>query len=306
MRRRAGAGGPGWLTRMVAATPVGGALVLSFDGLANLARGCRIDGWLAFLWPITLDATGVVASLIWLDYRMPEDARRAARWLALTAIVLSVGGNGLWHWLIDLHQRPHVLVQIAVGAVPPLVLFAMLHVLQLASRRPAGQPLAAGRRSAPAERPAAVDWLARLTITTRTSGQPATALELPVLSIAGQPADPITERVSAPDSQPALALADRHAAAIAVPASQVAPKLADRLALWTTHVRVKPGPASGRTWTRHIDRARAVLADQPEIGRPALATALGIPTSQARKLLDHLRPNQPALPAGDLQEITSG
>lgn len=278
--------GPGWLVRLVAATPVGGALVLSFNGLAALARACRIDGWLAFLWPVTLDATGVVASLIWLDGRMPDDARRAARWLALTAIVLSVGGNGLQHWLIDLGQRPHVIVQIGVGSVPPLVLFAMLHVLQLATRRPA-RPAASRqpvRLASPVTSPA---WLERMTVTIRPVAEPLGALAVPSLPI-NQPPAP---------ARLALTLADRLR--VVIPASQPARRnghrpasqaTTDQPALAATRV-----PAGG--WRDHIEAASQVLAAKPGIGRPALAEELGVPESQARKLLDHLstEANQPAL-----------
>lgn len=271
--------GPNPLTRIVAAAPVGGALILSFNGLAELARLSRIDGWLAYLWPVTLDATGVVASLIWLDQKLPADARRSARWLALIAIVLSVAGNGLLHWLIDLGQRPHTFVQIGVGSVPPLVLFAMLHVLQLAYRRPASQrqtgqpgtrPVGHAGQPAPAS-PA--DWLARLVVHTTPAGSPAGVLTLPAPTIVGLAADPIPEPVSEPGSQPARVLADR-------------------LAL-VTRVRQPASPATAvfGAWKAHIDRAREVVARDPDIGRPALATELDVPESQARKLLAYLKAN---------------
>lgn len=234
--------GPNPLTRIVAAAPVGGALILSFNGLAELARLSRIDGWLAYLWPVTLDATGVVASLIWLDQKLPADARRSARWLALISIVLSVAGNGLLHWLIDLGQRPHTFVQIGVGSVPPLVLFAMLHVLQLAYRRPASEP--------------------------------------------DQPASAPDESTSAPD-QPAPAVASA-----AAPADPPPRALADRLAL-VTHVRSQPASPAAvfGAWKVHIERARQAVDRDPDIGRPALAAELGVPESQARKLLAHIKSN---------------
>jgi hypothetical protein len=271
--------GPGWLVRLVAALPVEGALVISFSGLAQLARACRIEGWLAYLWPVTLDATGVVASLIWLDQRMPADARRAARWLAASTIVLSVAGNGLWHWLIDLGQRPHVLVQIGVGSVPPLVLFALLHVLALAHRRPTGPPAARPAVGTGAERPPG-PW-SGLVVTVRPPASPASAASVPTL----------------PELAP-----------LGLP---VRPALADRLAIVIPASQPARAPASPRTrpagvWTEHIGRARQVLDEYPATGRQALADALGIPTSQARQLLDRLRqPDQPAAPAGQTIEETA-
>lgn len=299
----------GWRVRgLVAAVPVGGALVLSFDGLAALARACRIDGWLAYLWPVTLDATGVVASLIWMDARAPVAARRAARWLALAAIVLSVSGNGLWHWLIETAHRPHVLVQIAVGSVPPLVLFAMLHVLQLAGRHPVGHQTPAP--PAPATRadtrPPANPWTGLVVMVTAppTTGEPAGVLDLPPAP-AHQPGHPPT---SVPAHQTAHPPAHQAAGAggwpgVGPPADRVVPATGTR----PHTIRHAPGAPPARpggtrhpaTWRDHLDTARQVLAEQPAIGRLALATRLGIPGNQARQLLEHLRAAAPEPTASD-------
>lgn len=242
-----------WPVRLVAAIPVAGALVLSFSNLADLARSARFESWLAYLWPGTLDATGVVASLIWLDAAMPADARRGAMRLALAAIALSIAGNSLRHWLLDTGQRPHVIIQMAIAAVPPAVLFLMLHVLHLAQRapaRPAGvqqddptvqqlaSPAMVGDPPASSDRPAHLD------------GQ---VTPVPLPATTGQP----------------LALA----------AGQVPP------------VQLVKASRPAGTWHDHIEAAEAVLAEQPGIGRPALRKALGdIPDRQARHLLEHLRP----------------
>lgn len=291
MSRRTERYGPGWLVWLVSTPVVASAVVLSFAGLTALARACQIDGWLAYLWPVSVDATGIAATLIWLNHhRAPADARRAARWLALSAIGLSIGGNSLQHWLVAGGHQPHVLVQMAVGAVPPMVLAAMLHVLQLATRRPASQPATRPARlvvaaSQPASAPGTA-WLSRLVVTTTPAGHPSAVLTMPAPAIAGQPVDPIDQPVSHPDSQPARVLADRLAV--------------------VTQIRRRPArtrPASG-AWMEHLDQAREVVATEPGIGRPALAKALGVPTSQARKLLDHIA-NQPAATAGDDQKETS-
>jgi type IV secretory pathway VirB10-like protein len=243
----------GWRVGLVSVIPVVGALVLSFSALADLARASRIDGWLAYLWPGTLDATGVVASLIWLDNRMPADARRAARRLALAAIVLSIAGNGLQHWLVAGSHQPHVTVQMGVAAVPPAVLFGMLHALHLA-----------GRRQEPA------------------ADQPASEMQ------------PAAAQPHPADVTAVAHRADEDAAATSLPATPARPELADqqRLAIPASDGQPASQRPASQPWRAHIQEASQILDNQPDIGRPALAKALGIPTSQARKLIDHLR--QPA------------
>ena len=197
-------GGPGWLVRWLAALPVGGSLVLSFAGLAELAGASRVAGPLVYLWPLSLDAAGAVASLVWLDRRLPVEARRAARWLALVTIVLSVAGNSLWHWLIELAQRPHVGVQMAVGAVPPLVLFAMLHVLVLAHGDHRDQPTASQppRQARPRARlPISQRDVVLITrVTARRAVGPGGVLALPPTS--GQLADQPARLASPPPASP--------------------------------------------------------------------------------------------------------
>ncbi|WP_199444478.1 DUF2637 domain-containing protein [Umezawaea beigongshangensis] len=277
MSRRPGRERLGLLVRLFAAVPIGGSLVLSFSGLAGLARLSRIDGWLAYLWPLSLDATGVVATAVWLDARMPHEVRRAARWLALTAIVLSVAGNSLYHWLIDGGHRPHVAVQMGVGSVPPLTLFALLHVLQLAAR--AVRPPAKTRAAEPASPrpPAGNPWAGRVIVVTSPAGDPHTVLATPASPPAPRLDLSDRLRVVIPASQPARA----------IPASQRQPAPGD--------------------WQRHLDAARQVIAEHPSIGRPALAARLSelaghdVPTSQARQILAHLR-NQTSQLAIDHEE----
>lgn len=294
----------GWRVRQLVSTiPVAGALVLSFNGLAALARACRIDGLLAYLWPVTLDATGVVASLIWMDEHAPARARRAARSLALAAIVLSVSGNGLWHWLLDTGQRPHVLVQIAVGSVPPLVLFAMLHVLQLARADAPPEPAAttpapdlAGERAG-----VATSGWTGLVVTVRyppAPVEPAGVLDLP-------PLPPATSHQQVTSPPPVVGvLAGGHQVSpgthqtepverLALPAGggHQAPAARHLARPPAGHPTTRPGEHQrvATTWHAHIDAAARVVATNPAIGRTALATRLSLPTNQARQLLAHLR-----------------
>ncbi|TCO57180.1 DUF2637 domain-containing protein [Actinocrispum wychmicini] len=305
-----------WPVRLVAVIPVAGALVLSFSNLADLARSARFDGWLAYLWPGTLDATGVVASLIWLDITMPGDARRAASRLALAAIALSIAGNSLRHWLLDAGQRPYVVVQMAIAAVPPAVLFLMLHVLHLAQRRPAAviqppasQPVSARppvdqRGQDPARWPATgPTWTGRVIVIPAVTSHPlATSPRQP----AGQPWLGLAEAGSAipvnsatptttnhtgqrpanghPVQPPGLPAATGHPAT----ASQSPTPPPDPPTSIEPVSQQRPPARTGGQWRDHLDAATRIVADHPDIGRPSLASQLGIPTSQARKLLDHL------------------
>ncbi|WP_170212196.1 DUF2637 domain-containing protein [Saccharothrix australiensis] len=271
--------GPGWLVWLLATPVIGSAVVLSFAGLAELARACRIAGWLVYLWPVSLDATGVVATLIWLDRRAPTDARRAARLLALAAIALSIGGNSLWHWLVARGYQPEVWVQMAVGAVPPMVLAATLHVLQLAARRQVrpDQPTDQPDRSTGQPSDRAPGWAGRVVVTTAAPPRPSAVVELPPVVVAGLPVDPIGHPVSDPTTRPARVLAER-------------------LAVINQPNRPPTSALAGRrgAWRDLVAPARAIVTDQPGIGRHALAQALSarlgqtIPASQARKVLDHL------------------
>jgi len=267
LRGRSQAATLSWPVRLVAVIPVVGALILSFSNLADLARSARFDGWLAFLWPGTLDATGVVASLVWLNATMPDDARRAARHLALAAIALSVAGNSLRHWLLDIGQRPHVVIQMAIAAVPPAVLFAMLHVLHLAQRRlatPASLATATVAQCDQAGRAAA--------------DQPAMAT--------GWPGQVTLARVD-----------DASAVAASQPPDTATPALVDQphLAIPAASQPASPAsPAGSTSWRDHIPAARQAIADQPDLGRARLAAKLGIPPSQARHLLNHMHQEETA------------
>lgn len=270
------AAGPGWLARLAAALPATSALVLSFDGLSALARASRIADRLAYLFPIALDATGVVASVIWLDRRMPADARRAARLLALATILLSISGNGLWHWLVETGTRPHVAVQIAVGAVVPAILFGLGHVWQLANRRPADQPGPASPRPArPAGQPGPAIVVHGLHV---SHTQPGPAPSPTVLTwpgpraLIGQPTPPASQ----PADQPAPA--SRPVTAAGQPGQPV-----------TGLASLPAAPGQPGAWRSYLDPARPLVAAQPGIGRTALAAELRVPESIARKVLDHLR-----------------
>lgn len=268
----------GWPVRLFAAGPVGSALVLSFANLADLARASRIEGWLAYLWPVTLDATGVVATLIWLNPGMPNDARRSAMRLALAAIIVSILGNSLMHWLLDSGQRPHVIIQMIVaGAVPPSVLFMMLHVLHQAIRP--GQPASDDQ---PGDQQP------------ETASQPEPARPTPADDRAPATGLDTTRK---PDSAETPSLATVTATAARADQASQPDQIGPASQPGQTHLAIPPGqPAASPTpakhraagWRTHIDAAGRIVASQPDIGRLALARELDVPESQARKLLAHL------------------
>ena len=135
-------------------TVAGAAAVLSFAALRDLAALCGFGPALAPLLPVTVDAGAAVASLVWLGRWAPGPARRFARGLALALLGGSVAGNALGHGLVAYSARPHWLVVVAVSAVAPAVLGAVVHLATLATlatHTPATG--VAGQASAPDHRP---------------------------------------------------------------------------------------------------------------------------------------------------------
>lgn len=130
------------------------AAVLSFASLRDLAVRCGTAVWLAWLLPVCLDAAGMVSTRLWLAPTSPAAARRSARSLALVMIGLSIIGNGLDHVLTAYGWRPAWWMLVAVAAVPPAVLGAVVHLAVLATgsdREPvaATEPAAAPPQPAP-------------------------------------------------------------------------------------------------------------------------------------------------------------
>ncbi|WP_160148951.1 DUF2637 domain-containing protein [Amycolatopsis alkalitolerans] len=109
------------------------AAALSFDTLLDLVRRSGTAGWLAPLFPVCLDAAGIGATQLWLSPAMSTRTRRSARTLALAMIFLSIVGNSLDHALVAYGWRPSWLVLVAVAAVPPAVLGAVVHLAVLAT-----------------------------------------------------------------------------------------------------------------------------------------------------------------------------
>lgn len=148
---------------------VGGAAVLSFNSSRDLADMCGFNGWLSWVWPVCLDAVAYTSTRIWLSRTTDNDTRRYARHLALIAISLSLGANGLDLFLNVEKLAPVWGVVLLVGAIPPATLAAVIHMLVMrrgltttrktrtapkTTTTPAPKPKTAPAVPAPAETPA--------------------------------------------------------------------------------------------------------------------------------------------------------
>lgn len=117
------------------------AAIVSFTALRDLGTKTAFgDG--APLLPVVIDAGAAVGSLVWLGRWAQEPARRFARILALTLLAASVVGNALSHWMTAEGITPHWTVVVAVSAVAPAVLGAVVHLAVLATDRDAGRDVA--------------------------------------------------------------------------------------------------------------------------------------------------------------------
>lgn len=136
-----------WDKRIAAAVIVVATVALSFSSLRSLAEMCGFTGWLGWVWPICLDAVAYLATRIWLE---KGPAYRFARALAVGAVTLSLVANGLVHGLTEYRVHPHWMIVVLVGAVPPLMLALVAHML--VTDQPASQaPAPAEEAAVPAE-----------------------------------------------------------------------------------------------------------------------------------------------------------
>lgn len=117
------------------AVVAGAAAVLSFAALDELGALCGF-GALSPLLPVVIDAGAAAGSVAWLA-RGGGEARSFGRILALLLLGSSVAGNALSHALSAYAVTPTWGVVVAVSAVPPAVLGAVVHLAVLATSRPA-------------------------------------------------------------------------------------------------------------------------------------------------------------------------
>ena len=98
------------------------AFALSFQSLMRLGELAGY-GQLAPLFPIVVDLGTVACCAAWLSRKSREAFH--ATWVLLA---VSVGGNGLVHWLLAAGRVPSWPVITLVGTVPPLVLGLCVHL----------------------------------------------------------------------------------------------------------------------------------------------------------------------------------
>lgn len=112
------------------------AAVLSFSSLRDLAGMCGFSTQLGWLLPVTVDAGAASGCAVWLGgHAATPAARRWARGLTVTLLAASVGGNAIVHYLTAYGLRPAWWLVVAVSAVAPAVLGAVLHLGGLVGRR---------------------------------------------------------------------------------------------------------------------------------------------------------------------------
>lgn len=114
----------------------GAAAVLSFAALRDLAALCGFSTALAWLLPVTVDAGAAAGCLAWLAGARRHCGRPFARGLTWTLLAASVAGNALVHGLSAYQLRPAWWVVVAVSAVAPAVLGAVVHLAVLVARVP--------------------------------------------------------------------------------------------------------------------------------------------------------------------------
>lgn len=108
------------------------AAVLSFSALRDLAGLCGFAPGLAWLLPIVVDAGAAAGCLIWLGEH--HDGQRFARTFTWVLLAASVTGNAVVHGLTAYHLAPPWWLVVAVSAVAPAVLGAVVHLAVLASQ----------------------------------------------------------------------------------------------------------------------------------------------------------------------------
>lgn len=111
------------------------AAVLSFDELRNLALAVSISERLAWLLPIAVDAGAAVSCATWLGNRTEPRAAQYAGRMTMSLLAVTVVGNAGQLGMTANHITPPWWVAVLVGAIPPAVVGATVHLLVLLVRR---------------------------------------------------------------------------------------------------------------------------------------------------------------------------
>ena len=127
-------GRPGFITWTGLAIVFAAAAVLSFSALAELAAMVGMSRKLTWLFPVCTDAGVAVSTAVWLSRRHNPDAERFARRLTWALLALTVAGNATHQGLAAAGAVPPWWVAVLVGAIPPGVVGAVVHVAVLVGR----------------------------------------------------------------------------------------------------------------------------------------------------------------------------
>lgn len=131
------------------------AVVASFSTLASLAEFTGWGAWQSWLLPLSLDALGMTACLVWLDSAAPKQSRRYAKYMTWSAAGFSVLGNGAGHLASTGHLAQGLLLVVLVGSVPPAALAVTVHLIVSVSAPGKAAPKVRDAAPVPApERPA--------------------------------------------------------------------------------------------------------------------------------------------------------
>jgi hypothetical protein len=109
------------------------AAILSFSALKDLAVLCGFHPDLAWLLPLVVDAGAGAGCLVWLGGH-PGAGRRFARALTWTLLASSVAGNAIVHGLSAYGMAAPWWLVVAVSAIAPAVLGAVVHLAVLVGR----------------------------------------------------------------------------------------------------------------------------------------------------------------------------
>ena len=127
-------GRPGLITWTGLAVVFVAAAVLSFSALAELAAMVGMSRKLTWLFPVCTDSGVAVSTAVWLSRRHNPDAERFARRLTWALLALTVAGNAAHQGLAAAGMVPPWWVAVLVGAIPPGVVGAVVHVAVLVGR----------------------------------------------------------------------------------------------------------------------------------------------------------------------------
>jgi hypothetical protein len=115
---------------LLLATVASAAAVLSFAALRDLAVLCGFAPRLAWLLPLVIDAGAAAGCLVWLGSGAGLGSTKVsfARALTVVLLVTSVTGNAVTHYLTAYHLAAPWWLVVAVSAVAPTVLGAVVHL----------------------------------------------------------------------------------------------------------------------------------------------------------------------------------